>query len=606
MLHLDVIVNLELGDAGVEVLDVGLELVSVGLLDEVDVLRHLDLHDLPLVLLPLTLLIHLYLKHRQDPVLPHREQKLVVETYPETLHREAVGLHLVDPLEIVPEHLYRPWPVLLSDPRKNRVPSMHQNYLRNVHVAFVARELFFAVFYLLECPISAHSIDGILAFGLVGDAGEDDVLLVVLEDRVGLFLVPLLVRVQVQLPQVYLRIIPTGDEAAVVVEPLDALDLPDVGLLEVVLAGLFGSVELVDAHLVLICAGEEVASIRKPDVPAALDGDLLEGLQVLRKHIHHADLVGETHDDVEAGGVESDAVGFILEDLADLQLLLLVVPDPHALINATSHNLLFLDADIHAVDGSGVEGVDEVLILSVIRGPLQVQIDLHELVVLRGEDDHVFRAREGEGLDSAGHDAGLQLGVVLVLLAVAAGGQGRSLVVRVLGLLALVVNVDLAVFAGDDEAFGVGGDALDVEALAGGLWEQHLVLPRRLQPHYLALIRANDDLPIRKPSMACVVERDVSFLLDDLPMDELKEVVFAESVVLVGVVACDQDHIGVHIAETALIHHALPHLHVVRGHPHLLHRETLRLVPHPDYDFPIRLSSECGKEAFFVLGLEGD
>ena len=59
---------------------------------------------------------------------------------------------------------------------------------------------------------------------------------------------------------------------------------------------------------------------------------------------------------MEAWGMESQTESLILECLTDVKSLLLVVPDPHCLVDTASTNQVLLNADIHSVDGSWMEG----------------------------------------------------------------------------------------------------------------------------------------------------------------------------------------------------------------------------------------------------------
>ena len=75
--------------------------------------------------------------------------------------------------------------------------------------------------------------------------------------------------------------------------------------------------------------------------------------------------------------MEGQGVRLVLEDFTDLQSLSVVVPDAHGLVCSASAHKLFLDADIHAVDATGVEGEDEILILSIVSWTFDVDRDSH-------------------------------------------------------------------------------------------------------------------------------------------------------------------------------------------------------------------------------------
>jgi hypothetical protein len=123
----------------------------------------------------------------------------------------------------------------------------------------------------------------------------------------------------------------------VIIKPLDASNLSYVSFV-VELWWAFSCVKLVNADIVLISACEQMTSIRKSNLSAALDWDFLEGLQALLEYVHHSDFVCEADYDMEARGMESQTEGFILECLTDVKSLLLVVPNPHCLVNTASTN----------------------------------------------------------------------------------------------------------------------------------------------------------------------------------------------------------------------------------------------------------------------------
>ena len=76
-----------------------------------------------------------------------------------------------------------------------------------------------------------------------------------------------------------------------------------------------------------------MTAIGEPDLSAALDGYLLECLQTLLEHVHHSDFVCETNNDVEPRRMKGQTECFVLEGFTYVQSLLLVVPDPHSLVD---------------------------------------------------------------------------------------------------------------------------------------------------------------------------------------------------------------------------------------------------------------------------------
>lgn len=59
----------------------------------------------------------------------------------------------------------------------------------------------------------------------------------------------------------------------------------------------------------------------------------------------------------------------------------MIVPDTHSLISTASAHKLLLDADIHSVDATRMEGEDEILILSIISWAFNINWDSHQLIV---------------------------------------------------------------------------------------------------------------------------------------------------------------------------------------------------------------------------------
>lgn len=172
-----------------------------------------------------------------------------------------------------------------------------------------------------------------------------------------------------------------------------------------------------------------MTTIGELDFSASFDADGVESLQSLLEDIHEANSVSESYDDVEARGVEGHAVRLVIELLTDLQGGWIgVVPDSDCFIDGASGDHVLLDADVHALDGSGVEGADEIVVLGVLSRSLQVNVDLHNLVVLRREDNAVVGAGQRHALDPRGHYSLLEFGVFLLIVLDCVGQFGSSIV----------------------------------------------------------------------------------------------------------------------------------------------------------------------------------
>jgi hypothetical protein len=81
-----------------------------------------------------------------------------------------------------------------------------------------------------------------------------------------------------------------------------------------------------------------------------------------------------------------------------------------------------------------VEGVHQVLVLGVIERLFDVDIDLHKLVVVSGEDDLVIGGRQSHALNARSHDSCGKL-VVLTLVFLLTLRQLSNLHVRVFWVL---------------------------------------------------------------------------------------------------------------------------------------------------------------------------
>jgi hypothetical protein len=170
--------------------------------------------------------------------------------------------------------------------------------------------------------------------------------------------------------------------------------------------------------------------------------------------------------------MEGYRVSLVVEHLTNLEAWWVgVVPHSDGLINTASSDQLLLDADVHAVDGSGVEWENQVFILNFVVGSLKVHIDFHDLVVISGEHNDIISGTESKALDSRRNDSSHKLGKVFVLL-VSGGWEGSHSVVWVLWLLGFLINDHLSVVTSNDETLAVGLNALDIEVLTWGLLKE--------------------------------------------------------------------------------------------------------------------------------------
>ena len=113
-----------------------------------------------------------------------------------------------------------------------------------------------------------------------------------------------------------------------------------------------GFVHLDGVRRVGIHRSEILATIAEATFPTLLDGNVLVGLHVLHQEIHETQLVRLADNQMEPRGVKGDAVGLLVEPLAQGARLLDVVPDPGRLVNSTGHYQGLPDTNIHAQNGT--------------------------------------------------------------------------------------------------------------------------------------------------------------------------------------------------------------------------------------------------------------
>jgi len=123
-----------------------------------------------------------------------------------------------------------------------------------------------------------------------------DRLLLLLRSAVG---IQDLKAVRVQLPSEAHAVDATGDEAGIVIKPGDGSHFVDM-LLEGVAFRAVALVETEHLYVVVVCAGKEVASIRKLYFSASLDEEFLVHLKVACTDVHASDLVSEAYNNLES------------------------------------------------------------------------------------------------------------------------------------------------------------------------------------------------------------------------------------------------------------------------------------------------------------------
>ena len=139
------------------------------------------------------------------------------------------------------------------------------------------------------------------------------------------------------------------------------------------------------------------------------------------------------------------------------------------------------------------------------------------------------------------------------------------------------VDHHLAFITDDNESFGVGDDLFDAETVAWGVLEWLPDFSVGVAHDELTLVSTHEDLAVGQPTVSGVVLRNMTvfFLSDGLHL--VLQVVVLLNVVLVGLVAGDEDDIGVYRAKADLSSDGVP-----RGMAHCLLRHAPLLVDLPD------------------------
>lgn len=182
-------------------------------------------------------------------------------------------------------------------------------------------------------------------------------------------------------------------------------------LLENKLARTLSCVEIVDIEGVLVGAGEEMAAVRELDLPARLDRDLVIALEIPCENVHHADSVHKTHNQLVPRGVKGHGHGLVHEDLADLESLCGIVPEPDRVVVSACDHILSLEGDVKAVDVVGVEREYVVIVVCLFTLAIEVHVNPHDLLVLGRENDAVLGRVYCYVVHSRFHDAVVELGV---------------------------------------------------------------------------------------------------------------------------------------------------------------------------------------------------
>ena len=121
--------------------------------------------------------------------------------------------------------------------------------------------------------------------------------------------------------------------------------------------------------------------------------------------IHHSHFVAETDDKVETARVKGEGFCVFLKCRVDVKFEFkiwgrCVRPDLDSAIRRASSDKLFFNTDIHAFNGTGMEGIDEVLVVHVVIWSVYADRHLDNLLFACGENQHVHIFRKSQRLNS--------------------------------------------------------------------------------------------------------------------------------------------------------------------------------------------------------------
>jgi len=88
--------------------------------------------------------------------------------------------------------------------------------------------------------------------------------------------------------------------------------------LEVIVWRVVRRVEVEDLNVLDVLARKQVATIGENDLSTSFNVQVLVAYDLVRKDVHHADLVVEADYDLETGRVEGHTAGVFPEQLVDL------------------------------------------------------------------------------------------------------------------------------------------------------------------------------------------------------------------------------------------------------------------------------------------------
>mmetsp|Transcript_4420 Transcript_4420/g.6465 ORF Transcript_4420/g.6465 Transcript_4420/m.6465 type:complete len:341 (+) Transcript_4420:1506-2528(+) len=229
-------------DLVLQVLDVRLELVALLLLNQ-DLVR---LNNLAVLLVLLLGILVGDLEDSEDTILSGREQVVVILRHSQPFDRQTMSLDLENLLEVEVNDLDGSRLVVLSDTSEQGSSAVEQLDLRDVHASLVSHDQLASI-DRLNSLVDTCGIYDRLGLGLISYTGELEVL-----DHEGMLGVNILriILVSVELPDEHVTVPTSGNEAGVVILPVEAPHRAQMSFVDHVL-GVFTSIELIDINVTL-------------------------------------------------------------------------------------------------------------------------------------------------------------------------------------------------------------------------------------------------------------------------------------------------------------------------------------------------------------------
>jgi hypothetical protein len=340
---------------------------------------------------------------KEATVLTSSEKLVVVKTELHSFDRLGVTLDLVLLVDVDLSlaftllgvvdfvNLDTTWSVWLTNTSEEGITVLSDGKLRDSDSGI---DGIFGVNRVPDFLVTSDNVNLVHVVWNVHGTGHNDLLLVeilILDSSTNLFQ-------GLEIIEVDITVHSARGESHVILKPVNASDSVNVTFTLVVAWVLVG-VKVENVNGVLVdSACEQVTSMRESYLSASLDLNILEWEQSLGQHVHKQDLVSDGHHNVETRWMEGYSQGFLSGSETDFKGLLGVVPNLDSLVLGAGNDQLLSDTDVETSDLVLMEGsVHEVGHHLVVKGSIQSDVNLHELVVRGDEVEDVFIDSKAHG-----------------------------------------------------------------------------------------------------------------------------------------------------------------------------------------------------------------